>query len=299
MTKTHAVGIEKAIEAAGLALEAGESPYGAAIFKNGELLTAQHNRAYSTGDPTLHAEMLAIRTAVDRLGMDLRDCVLYTTCEPCPMCLGAALWAGVEKIVAGTHDEQFGAFSSGFNGFPQPIVEYLQDERCVRLKDTAAGLRAQASPFTPADPRKREQRMAQQTFSGRASEVYRLFGRQSVSIEQSANSLITLSGILIAITAAGLAAVNMLNPSSRIAIGIGTALALVSSTLVIVRVLRFRWAGSLAADPKRRHAGESMIDMLQSIRDRKTKDLDIAITILCLSLAAYASGVVLGLIGSF
>lgn len=69
-------------------------PFGAVIVKNGEIIGRGNNEVASTLDPTAHAEVVAIRDACKRLGhFQLDDCVLYASCEPCPMCLGAIYWA--------------------------------------------------------------------------------------------------------------------------------------------------------------------------------------------------------------
>ncbi len=69
-------------------------PFGAVVVKDGEIIAEGANRVTSTNDPTAHAEVLAIRQACQKLGdFELKDCELYTSCEPCPMCLGAIYWA--------------------------------------------------------------------------------------------------------------------------------------------------------------------------------------------------------------
>lgn len=69
-------------------------PFGAVIVKNGEIIGRGNNKVALTLDPTAHAEVVAIRDACKTLGhFQLDDCVLYTSCEPCPMCLGAIYWA--------------------------------------------------------------------------------------------------------------------------------------------------------------------------------------------------------------
>lgn len=74
-------------------------PFGAAIYRNGSLVASACNTVTSTNDPTAHAEVNAIRKACEKLGTyDLSDCVLYTSCEPCPMCLGAIYWSRFEKV---------------------------------------------------------------------------------------------------------------------------------------------------------------------------------------------------------
>lgn len=77
-------------------------PFGAVIVKNGEIVAEGVNRVTATNDPTAHAEVVAIRQACTKLGaFALRDCEIYTSCEPCPMCLGAIYWAHIARIYFG------------------------------------------------------------------------------------------------------------------------------------------------------------------------------------------------------
>jgi guanine deaminase len=74
-------------------------PFGAVIVKDGKIIAEGVNRVTSTNDPTAHAEVLAIRQACEKLGaFELKDCELYTSCEPCPMCLAAIYWARLSRI---------------------------------------------------------------------------------------------------------------------------------------------------------------------------------------------------------
>ena len=77
-------------------------PFGAVVVKNREIVAEGVNRVTATKAPTAHAEVLAIRQACQRLGdFELRGCDLYSSCEPCPMCLGAIYWARIEKVYFG------------------------------------------------------------------------------------------------------------------------------------------------------------------------------------------------------
>jgi tRNA(Arg) A34 adenosine deaminase TadA len=77
-------------------------PFGAVIVKDGKLLAEAANRVTATNDPTAHAEVLAIREACSKLKtFDLQGCELYTSCEPCPMCLGAIYWAHLDRVFFG------------------------------------------------------------------------------------------------------------------------------------------------------------------------------------------------------
>ncbi|MGC1414731.1 MAG: nucleoside deaminase [Candidatus Acidiferrum sp.] len=74
-------------------------PFGAVIVREGKIIAEGMNRVTSTNDPTAHAEVLAIRQACEKLrAFELKDCELYTSCEPCPMCLGAIYWARLSRI---------------------------------------------------------------------------------------------------------------------------------------------------------------------------------------------------------
>ena len=74
-------------------------PFGAVIVKNGEIVAEGFNNVTSSNDPTAHAEITAIRNACKKLNtFDLSGCELYTSCEPCPMCLSAIYWARIDKI---------------------------------------------------------------------------------------------------------------------------------------------------------------------------------------------------------
>lgn len=74
-------------------------PFGAVVVKDGKIIGRGNNQVIATNDPTAHAEVIAIRDACKNLNsFQLDGCVLYTSCEPCPMCLGAIYWARPEKI---------------------------------------------------------------------------------------------------------------------------------------------------------------------------------------------------------
>jgi len=81
---------------------AGGGPFGCVVVKDGNVVAEGVNQVTSTNDPTAHAEVLAIRHACQKLRcFELRGCDLYTSCEPCPMCLGAIYWARIEKVYFG------------------------------------------------------------------------------------------------------------------------------------------------------------------------------------------------------
>lgn len=75
-------------------------PFGAVIVKDGKVIAESHNEVLVSNDPTAHAEVVAIRAACKKLGgFHLDGCDLYTSCEPCPMCLSAAYWARISRII--------------------------------------------------------------------------------------------------------------------------------------------------------------------------------------------------------
>ncbi len=89
-------------------------PFGAVIVRNGEVIARAHNEVLSSNDPTAHAEILAIRRASAALEtFDLSECILYTTCYPCPMCMGAVLWARIPTVCYGATMED--AAQAGFD----------------------------------------------------------------------------------------------------------------------------------------------------------------------------------------
>ena len=98
-------------------VENGGGPFGAVIVKDGKVVATGTNRVTPNNDPTAHAEVCAIRAACAKLGtFNLSGCVLYTSCEPCPMCLGAIYWAHIDKIyyAANQHDAAAVDFDDSF-----------------------------------------------------------------------------------------------------------------------------------------------------------------------------------------
>jgi tRNA(Arg) A34 adenosine deaminase TadA len=90
----------RAVKIAADGIKNGGGPFGAVITKDGKIISEANNNVVLTNDPTAHAEILAIRLAASVLkSHDLNKCTLYTSCEPCPMCLGAIYWAGIKKVV--------------------------------------------------------------------------------------------------------------------------------------------------------------------------------------------------------
>lgn len=96
----HKKFIEKAIALSkkGMDADAG-GPFGAIVVRNGEVIAEGYNEVTSSNDPTAHAEIVAIREACNKLdSFQLDNCIIYTSCEPCPMCLGAIYWARPKAV---------------------------------------------------------------------------------------------------------------------------------------------------------------------------------------------------------
>ena len=92
--------LTRAIEIASEGISEGGGPFGAVIVKDDKIIAEAYNRVVLSNDPTAHAEILAIRQASSVLkSHELKDCTLFTSCEPCPMCLGAIYWAGISKVI--------------------------------------------------------------------------------------------------------------------------------------------------------------------------------------------------------
>lgn len=100
--------LERAIELSKIGMESGNGgPFGCVIVKNNEIIGEGNNKVTSSNDPTAHAEVVAIRDACKKLHTyQLDGCDIYTSCEPCPMCLGAIYWARPRRVIyANTREE--------------------------------------------------------------------------------------------------------------------------------------------------------------------------------------------------
>jgi guanine deaminase len=118
-------------------------PFGAVIVKDGKVIAKGYNMVLKTNDPTAHAEIIAIRKASKKLKrFDLSDCEMYSSCEPCPMCLSAIYWAKIKKLYYGCTKED--AAGIGFDdkriydmikGVAEKTVEGVQVDRedCLKL----------------------------------------------------------------------------------------------------------------------------------------------------------------------
>ncbi len=119
----------------------GDDPVGAVVVRGGEIIASRHNERELTGDPTAHAEILAIRDAAEVTGSwHLTDCTLVVTLEPCLMCGGAAVNARLERVVYGAADMAAGACLSLYNVCDDPRLNHrvdltagVEDEACGQL----------------------------------------------------------------------------------------------------------------------------------------------------------------------
>jgi guanine deaminase len=124
--------LREAIELARRGVAAGlGGPFGCVIVRDGQVVGRGCNAVTSSNDPTAHAEIVAIRDACRQLGnYQLSDCVLYASCEPCPMCLGAIYWARPKRVVYAATREQAGA--AGFDdAFIYREIEVPSGERRI------------------------------------------------------------------------------------------------------------------------------------------------------------------------
>ena len=131
-----------ALEQAQAARDAGEIPVGAVIARDDDVIALGHNRRELDGDPTAHAEVVAIRAAAKRLGgRRLSGCTLYVTLEPCPMCAGAIVMAGLQRVVYGAADPKQGCAGSVYRITEDPaFTHYCPADGGVLADECAAVL---------------------------------------------------------------------------------------------------------------------------------------------------------------
>ena len=132
--------MREAIRLADESVKNGGGPFGAVIVKDGEIIAGSSNSVTIDNDPTAHAEVNTIRQACKKLGtFDLSGCVIYTSCEPCPMCLGAIYWAKIDRIYYGNNrtdarnidfadDFIYDELNRQFDERTIPIIPLLRDE---------------------------------------------------------------------------------------------------------------------------------------------------------------------------
>ena len=132
--------MREAIRLANESVKNGGGPFGAVIVKDNEIIAGSSNSVTIDNDPTAHAEVNTIRQACKKLGtFDLSGCVIYTSCEPCPMCLGAIYWAKIDRIYYGNNrtdarnidfadDFIYDELNRQFDERTIPIIPLLRDE---------------------------------------------------------------------------------------------------------------------------------------------------------------------------
>jgi len=122
--------MREAIRLSRESVDSGGGPFGAVVVRDGGIIGRGQNRVTSSNDPTAHAEVVAIRQACETLGtFSLAECELFTSCEPCPMCLGAILWARLDRVwYANTRDD---AAAIGFDdsAFYEEITKPIDARR--------------------------------------------------------------------------------------------------------------------------------------------------------------------------
>ena len=133
--------MREAIKLSAESVRSGGGPFGAVIVRDGEIIARGENRVTVCNDPTAHAEVSAIREAAARMGTyDLSGCEIYSSCEPCPMCLGAIYWARLDRLYyAGTRAD---AANVGFDD--AHIYEELPLDPSQRELPTESLLREEA-----------------------------------------------------------------------------------------------------------------------------------------------------------
>ena len=138
---SHRTFMSEAVKSAIQGMEANEGgPFGCIVVKNGEIVGRGNNKVTSTNDPTAHAEITAIRDACKNLkSFQLDDCIMYTSCEPCPMCLGAIYWARPKKVYFGS-DQQDAAAIGFDDAFIYKEIPLPYEKRSIPFEQCARDL---------------------------------------------------------------------------------------------------------------------------------------------------------------
>ncbi len=130
--------MKQALELAKQSENANEVPVGAIIMLDGEVIVAERNRMKQLNDPTAHAEILAIKKALEILGEGrLKNCDLYVTLEPCTMCAGAISLAKIRRVYYGAQDKKGGAVDNG--------VRFFSANTCHHKPEVIGGIEEQAA----------------------------------------------------------------------------------------------------------------------------------------------------------
>ena len=132
--------MKKAIDLSVESVNNGGGPFGCIIVKDNKIISEGSNKVTSTNDPTAHGEIVAIRAACKKLdNFNLKGCELYSTCEPCPMCLSAIYWARIDKIYyANTREDAkkidfddsliYSEFSKNIDERKIPMIQIMRNE---------------------------------------------------------------------------------------------------------------------------------------------------------------------------
>ena len=133
--------MQLAISEARAALEHDDVPVGAVVLRGGQIIAARHNERELTGDPTAHAELLALRDAAREVGhWRLNDCSLFVTLEPCTMCAGACVNARLGRLIYATPDPKAGACMSNFGIHDGHVLNHRVPTTTGPCADEAAEL---------------------------------------------------------------------------------------------------------------------------------------------------------------
>lgn len=138
----HIPFLNRSVELAVANVEKGGGPFGAVIVRDGQIIAESANQVVNNNDPTAHAEIEAIRQASRLLSsFSLEGCTLYSSCEPCPMCLGAIYWAGIDRVFFAS--DRYDAEKAGFSDalIYREMVKPHESRQlpAVNLRTTRAG----------------------------------------------------------------------------------------------------------------------------------------------------------------
>lgn len=139
--RLHRRYMKQALQLAQRAADEDEIPVGAVVVQNNQIIGKGYNQTERLNDTTAHAEMIAVTSACGTLGQKyLKNCTLYVTLEPCPMCAGALVWSKIDRVVFGTGDESAGACGSVFNlaeneklNHRIEIIQGVLEDDCSRI----------------------------------------------------------------------------------------------------------------------------------------------------------------------
>jgi guanine deaminase len=124
--------MQRAINLSRKSVKLGGGPFGAVIVKNGEIIAEASNGVTKNNDPTGHAEINAIRKAAKELqNFDLNGCEIYSSCEPCPMCLGAIYWAGLDQLYFANTKEDAAQIQFDDQFIYEEIEKPFQERRLI------------------------------------------------------------------------------------------------------------------------------------------------------------------------